>query len=139
MKLVRVSLAVSVALAFAVGILAFAAAPGAALAASAAPCATLTLDPADPASVVPGGTVTINGAVTSCATKTERVTITYQATGPCADAETYVVQVTLQAGEARTASGAFTAPSCPGVYTITGTAAAGATVLSSASTTVTVQ
>jgi hypothetical protein len=104
------------------------------------PSATFSLS-VDPISVSPGGTVTVSGSVTNTSSSTEKLTIHYVVSGPesCSYSESEAVNVTLRPGETQSANVSRTAPSCVGTYTITGAVQAGGTVLTSASTSFTVE
>ena len=110
----------------------------AALAQTAGPAAQLSVG-VTPTVVSAGGTVTVFGSITNTSSKTEKVTINYDVTGPCNYTDAYTVKVTLKAGETRTASNSQTAPACAGDYIITATATSGGAVLDIKSVTVTVQ
>ena len=103
-----------------------------------APCATLFLQ-ADPTVVAGGGAETLSGSITNCSQSGERLTISYDITGPCNFDDTYTINVTLKAGETQKASVTRAAPTCPGTYTVTGKVTSGTTFVTSASTSFTVQ
>lgn len=92
-----------------------------------------------PTTVSAGGTVTVFGSITNTSSKSEKVTVTYDVVGPCNYTDTYTVKTTLRAGETRTASNSYTAPSCAGDYTVTATATSDGAVLDIKSATFTVQ
>jgi hypothetical protein len=110
----------------------------AAVVSAAAPCAKLTVA-VNPTIASPGQTVVVTGSVNNCSTGIEKVTVSYSATGPCGYSEVGSVKLTLKPGETRTSSMSYTAPACPGDYTITATASSGGADLDTASTVLTVQ
>jgi hypothetical protein len=110
----------------------------AAFAQTSAPAAQISLG-VTPTTVSAGGTVTLFGSITNTSSKSEKVTITYDVTGPCNYSDTYSVKVNLRPAETRTASTSQTAPACAGDYLITATATSGGKVLDVKSVTVTVQ
>ena len=110
----------------------------AAIAQTAGPTAQLSVG-VTPATVSAGGTVTVFGSITNTSSKSEKVTINYDVTGPCNYTDAYSVKVTLRPGETRTSSTSQTAPACAGDYIITATAISGGGVLDTKSATVTVQ
>jgi uncharacterized membrane protein len=105
---------------------------------AAAPCANLTVS-ANPTIVAQGGTVTVTGSINNCSRASEKVTVKYEASGPCGTVEMGSIKLNLSANETRTASVSYAAPACPGEYTLTATALSGSTVLTTSSITVTVQ
>jgi uncharacterized membrane protein len=92
-----------------------------------------------PTTTTAGSAVTVFGSITNTSSKTLKVTVDYNVVGPCNYTDSYTVEFTLKAGETRTSSNSYTAPSCPGDYIITATATSGRTVLDVKSATVTVQ
>ena len=92
-----------------------------------------------PTTTTAGSTVTVFGSITNTSSKSEKVTINYDVTGPCNYTDAYSVKVTLRPGETRTLSTSQTAPACAGDYIITATAISGGVVLDTKSATVTVQ
>ena len=110
----------------------------AAFAQTAGPSAQTSLG-VTPTTVSAGSTVTVFGSITNTSSKAEKVTVNYDVVGPCNYADAYSVKVNLRAGETRTASNSYTAPSCAGGYTITATATSGGAVLDVKSATFTVQ
>jgi hypothetical protein len=105
---------------------------------AAAPCAKLTVA-VNPTIAQPGQTVVVTGSINNCSAATEKVTVTYSASGPCGFSEMGSVKLTLKPGETRTSSMSYTAPTCAGDYTITGTANSGGADIDTASTVLTVQ
>ena len=110
----------------------------AAFAQTAGPAARLSLG-VSPTPVSAGSTVTVFGSITNTSSKSEKVTITYDVVGPCNYTDTYVLKVTLRAGETRTDSTSYAVPACAGDYTVTATATSGGAVLDIKSVTVTAQ
>jgi hypothetical protein len=109
-----------------------------ALAQTAAPSVQTSLG-VTPTTVSAGGTVTVFGSITNTSSKSMKVTVDYDVVGPCNYTDAYTVKVILGAGETRTSSNSYTAPSCPGDYIITATVTSGGRVLDVKSVTVTVQ
>lgn len=102
------------------------------------PSATFTIS-ANPNIVAPGGQIMVTGTIQNTSSDVERLTITYEVYGPCGYTQLAKVGVTLKAGETRTASVSYTVPTCPGTYTIEATVTSGKSVVTTASTTFTVQ
>lgn len=107
-------------------------------ASSSSPSVSLTLS-LNPTIVPPGGTVTATATVQNTSAAKEQVTIDYEISGPCGVASIGSVHLILRAGETRSASVSYSAPACPGDYTITLTAVSGGAVLATTSATLTVQ
>ncbi len=109
-------------------------------AATGAPCATLnlTVTPAPPATVAPGGPLTFTASLTNCSNAFEALKVTYVVTGPGFD-DSFSIRFGLRAGQSLHASFTVPAPPILGVYTITATVSSGGATLSAASATFVVQ
>jgi hypothetical protein len=113
----------------------------AALATNSAPCGQLTVNvtPAPPATVAPGGPVTLSGSLTSCSAAPEKITVSYLITGPNNYSDSYTTRYSLPANGTRTDSVTVAAPAASGTYVIDVTATSNGTVLATTSLNVIVQ